>query len=134
MTEEELKISEAFKKCADAKLPDDFADRLVRHIRDNKDKPDVKPSKSIFTRLALLAASVTLVLGFMPAVFENHAVNGSAIVVHCDEIRPASHIPLQDSHLNGLGFLGICREVLRCRIKPIFRALRRRDEEEDDEQ
>ena len=132
MTEDEKKVVEAFQKCADVRLPDDFADRLVRRIREERHQaPDTKhqaPS-TIFTRMALVAASLTLVLGFVPNVLENPADKKAALVARCDEIRPVSHTLPQDSQLTTLAFLGFCREAIRRRMKPLVQRFRRREDE-----
>ncbi len=46
MTEDEKSISEAFASCKDARLPDDFADRLARRIRENGENPANKTIKT----------------------------------------------------------------------------------------
>ena len=130
MTEDEKKIVEAFRKCADVRLPDGFADRLVQRIREKEEKPEAKTIKTVFTRIALVAASLTLLLGFVPGVFESPSENETALVARCDEIRPVNHTLPQDSQLNALAFLGFCREVIRRRVKPLVERLRKREDED----
>ena len=132
MTEDEKKIVEAFGKCADARLPDDFADRLVSRIREkSQPSPATKhqvPS-TILTRIALIAASLTLLLGFVPNVLEPRTGKDAALVAHYDEIRPANHTLPQDNQLNALAFLGFCREIIRRRVKPLVQRFRKREDE-----
>ena len=129
MTEDEKKAVETFRKCADARLPDDFADRLVRRVLEGDGKPETKAIKTVFARIALVAASLTLVLGFVPNVLETRTDKDAALVVWCDEIRPVSHTLPQDNQLSALGFLGFCREMIRRRVKPLVERLRKREDE-----
>ena len=130
MTEDEKKIAAAFRKCADVRLPDDFADRLIRRIREKKDeKNESKSIKTVFTRIALIAASLTLLLGFVPNVLEPRTDKDAALVAHYDEIRPVNHTLPQDSQLNALAFLGFFREVIRRRVKPLVERFRKREDE-----
>lgn len=133
MTDDEMKIVEAFGKCADARLPDDFADRLVKRIRTGKDPegekspliPQPHPSS---LHLALVAASLTLLLGFVPNVLDTSSDRPTPIVAHCDEIRPASRTLPQDGQLNTLAFLGFCREAIRRRVRMFLLRNRKRED------
>ena len=130
MTEDERKIAEAFKKCAEARLPDDFADRLVRRIREKETtKGKAESAKVAFARLVLVAASVTLLLGFVPIVFERTDGAGTA-EARCDQIRPANHALPHENQLDGLAFLGFCRELIRRRTKPLVERFRKREDED----
>ena len=130
MTEDEKKIAEAIRKCADARLPDDFADRFVRHVCEKESKDESKSVGSVFAHIAILAASVTLLLGFVPNVLETRTEDKSARVARCDEIRAAGHTVPQDSQLNTLALLGFCREAIRRGMKPFVRRFRRREDED----
>lgn len=128
MTEDEKRIAEAVRKCVDARLPDDFADRLVKRIRESKRK--TKPLKTVFARMVLIAASLTLLLGFVSNAGNSSSARSSEIVAQFDEIRPADHTLPQDSQLNALALLGFCREVIRRRTKLLSELFRRREDEE----
>lgn len=131
MTDEETKVAEAFQKCANVRLPDDFADRLVKHIREDKDPAGQKTSlPTVFTRIALVAASLTLLLGFVPNAFDDSSKDRSVIVAHCDEIRPVNPAMPQDGQLNALALLGFCREIIRRRVRSFLTRSRKREEEE----
>lgn len=131
MTDEDNKIEKALRKCADVHLPDDFADRLVKRIRESRECEEKKTSlKSVFTRIALIAASLTLLLGFVNGAI-GYASNGQAqVVAHGDEIRAVNPMLPQDSQLNALAFLGFCREVIRRRVRYLLVRSRKREEEE----
>lgn len=128
MTEDEKRIAEAVRKCVDARLPDDFADRLVKRIRESKRK--TKPLKTVFARMVLIAASLTLLLGFVSNAGNSSSERSSEIIAQFDEIRPADHTLPQDSQLNALALLGFCREVIRRRTKLLSELFRRREDEE----
>lgn len=131
MTNEETKVVEAFQKCANVRLPDDFADRLVKHIREDKGLTEQKTSlKTVFARIALVAASLTLLLGFVPDAFDDSSNSRTENVAHCDEIRPVNPALPQDSQLNALAFLGFCREAIRRRMRTLLTRSRKREEEE----
>ena len=129
MTEEDRKVTEAFKSCADVRLPDDFADRLVQCIRENKEAKKAS-LKAVFTRIALVAASLTLLLGFVPNVFDQSGERRTEIVAQCDEIRPANTALPQDTRLNALALLGFCREAIRRRARSLLVRSRKREDEE----
>ena len=132
MTEDEKKIAEAIRRSVDVRLPEDFADRLVQRIREGKkDAKDRGVLGKGLARVVLVAASVTLLLGFVPGVFERNDAGRDARIVHFDEIRPAdpNRMP-SDSQLNGLAMFGFCREAIRRRVKPLVQFFcKRRDEE-----
>lgn len=131
MTDEDAKIEKALKKCADAHLPDDFADRLVKRIRESKEGEEKKSSlRSVFVRIALVAASLTLLLGFVPGVFDRSPDGRTQAAAHCDEIRAVDPTLPQDSQLDVLAFLGFCREVIRRRARSLLVRGRKREEEE----
>ena len=131
MTDDDTKLEDALKKCAQVHLPDDFADRLVVRIREGETGDEKKSSpKSVFSRLALIAASLTLLLGFVPGAFNSSSDNRRTVVVPCAEIRSVSHTLPQDSQLNALAFLGFCREVVRHRVRSLLVRCRKREEEE----
>lgn len=129
MTDEEAKVVEAFQQCANVRLPDDFADRLVKRIREDKAKEAQKSSfKTAFTRIVLIAASLTLLLGFAPNVFDRPSAGRPEKVAHVDEIRSVNHALPQDSQLDALAILGLCREVVRRRVRTFLVRLRKREE------
>lgn len=131
MTDEDAKIEKALWKRADAHLPDGFADRLVKRIRESREGEEKKTSlKSGFTRIALVAASLTLLLGFVPGVLDHTSNRQAQVVAHCDEIRAVNPTLPQDSQLNALAFLGLCREVIRRRVRSLLVRSRKREEEE----
>ena len=130
VTNEDTKIEEAFKKCADVRLPADFADRLVKRVQADRKRRRKASVKSDFIRIALVAASLTLLLGFVPGVLDRSRDRRTEIAVHCDEIRAAGATLPQDSQLNALAFLGFCREVIRRRVRPLLARGRRREEEQ----
>lgn len=131
MTDEDNKIEKALRKCAGVHLPEDFADRLVKRIRESRVCEEKKTSlKSVFTRIALVAASLTLLLGFIPGAFDHPSNRQAQVVAHCDEIRAVDPMLPQDSQLNALAFLGFCREVIRRRVRSLFVRSRKREEDE----
>lgn len=132
MTEDEKSIVEALASCKDARLPDDFADRLARRIRENGEKPANKTIKTTFTRLALIAASATLILGFVPGTFDGDRHQDGAVVANCDILRPTETSHPENYQLNGLAFLGFCHEVIRRRFKPLVRAFQKREDDVED--
>lgn len=126
--EEELKIAGAFGKCADVRLPDDFADRLVERIRRNESgEAKMKNGKTVFVRGILAAASLTMLLGFVPIMLERPIDTRAEAVSHRSEIRAERNPPPQDGQFSALAFLGFCREVIRRRVRPLLS--RRREEE-----
>ena len=132
MTEDEKKIAEAIRKSVDVRLPEDFADRLVQRIREGK--KDVKDHGVLgkgLARVVLVAASVTLLLGFVPTVFERDDAGRDIRIVHFDEIRPSdpNRMP-SDFQLNGLALFGFCREAIRRRVKPLVQCFCKRREED----
>ena len=130
MKDEEKKVEEAFQTCANVRLPDDFADRLVTRIRESKESEGKNVSiRTVFARIALVAASLTLLLGFVPNVLDQSS-DRSEIVAHCDEIRPANQTVPQDSHLTTLTFLGFCREAIRRRVRSLLVRSRKREDED----
>ena len=133
MTEDEKKIAEAIRKSVDVRLPEDFADRLVQRIREGKkDAKDRGVLGKGLARVVLVAASVTLLLGFIPAVFDHSDEGRDARVAQCDSIRPSdpNRMP-SDFQLNGLALFGFCREAIRRRVKPLVRCFcKRKDEDE----
>ncbi len=130
MKDEEKKVEEAFLTCANVRLPDDFADRLVTRIRESKESEGKNVSiRTVFARIALVAASLTLLLGFVPNVLDQSS-DRSEIVAHCDEIRPANQTVPLDSHLTTLAFLGFCREAIRRRVRSLLVRSRKREDED----
>ena len=132
MTEDEKKIAEAIRRSADVRLPEDFVDRLVQRIREGKKAPcDRGVLGKGLARVVLVAASVTLLLGFVPTVFERDDAGRDVRIVHFDEIRPSdpNRMP-SDSQLNGLALFGFCREAIRRRVKPLVRRFCKRKDEE----
>ena len=132
MTEDEKKIAEAIRRSADVRLPEDFADRLVQRIREGKKDPrDRGVLGKGLARVVLVAASVTLLLGFVPNVFDQPDGRRDVRVAQCDSIRPSdpNRMP-SDSQLNGLALFGFCREAIRCRVKPLVQCFCKRREED----
>ena len=132
MTEEEKKIAEAIRRSVDVRLPEDFVDRLVQRIREgNNDVKDRGVLGRGLARVVLVAASVTLLLGFVPTVFERDDAGRDVRIVHFDEIRPSeqSRMP-SDFQLNGLALFGFCREAIRRRVKPLVQCFCKRREED----
>ena len=132
MTEDEKKIAEAIRRSVDVRLPEDFADRLVRRIREGKkDSKDCGVLGKGLARVVLVAASVTLLLGFVPGVFERDDAGRDVRIVHFDEIRPTdpNRMP-SDFQLTGLALFGFCREAIRRRVKPLVRCFCKRKDEE----
>ena len=132
MTEDEKKIAEAIRRSVDVRLPEDFADRLVQRIREGK--KDVKDHGVLgkgLARVVLVAASVTLLLGFVPGVFERDDAGRDVRIVHFDEIRPSNpnRVP-SDFQLTGLAMFGFCREAIRRRVKPLGQCFCKRREED----
>ena len=132
MTEDEKKIAEAIRRSADASLPEDFADRLVQRIREVEKSPRNRGvlGKGL-ARVVLVAASVTLLLGFVPAVFDHSDAERDARVAQGDTIRPTdpNRMP-SDFQLNGLALFGFCREAIRRRVKPLVQCFCKRKDEE----
>ena len=142
MTEDEKKIAEAIQRSVDVRLPEDFADRLVQRIREGKkdassfakateDRHDRGVLGKGLARVVLVAASVTLLLGFVPTVFDHSDAECGARVAQCDSIRPSypNRVP-SDFHLNGLALFGFCREAIRRRVKPLVQYFCKRKDEE----
>ena len=132
MTEDEKKIAEVIRRSVDVRLPEDFADRLVQRIREGK--KDVKDHGVLgkgLARVVLVAASVTLLLGFVPGVFERDDAGRDVRIVHFDEIRPTdpNRMP-SDFQLTGLALFGFCREAIRRRVKPLVQCFCKRREED----
>ena len=133
MTGDEKKIAEAIRRSVDARLPEDFADRLVHRIRvGEKEAKDRGVLGKGLARVVLVAASVTLLLGFVPAVFDHSDAEREVRVAQCDTIRPTdpNRMP-SDFQLNGLALFGFCREAIRRRVKPLMQCFckRRREDE-----
>ena len=131
MTEDEKKIAEAIRRSVDVRLPEDFADRLVRRIREGKkNAKDHGVLGRGLARVVLVAASVTLLLGFVPGVFERNDAGRDVRIVHFDEIRPTdpNRVP-SDFQLTGLAMFGFCREAIRRRVKSILVRSRKREDE-----
>ena len=133
MTNDEKKIAEAIRRSVDVRLPEDFADRLVQRIREGqKNSRDRGVLGKGLARVVLVAASVTLLLGFVSPVFDHSDAGREARVAHCDAIRPSdpNRMP-SDFQLNGLALFGFCREAIRRRVKPLVRCFckRRREDE-----
>ena len=82
-------------------------------------------------RVVLVAASVTLLLGFVPTVFDHSDEGGDARVAQCDSIRPSdpNRVP-SDFQLTGIALFGFCREAIRRRVKPLVRCFCKRREED----
>ena len=142
MTDDEKMIAEAIRKSVDVRLPEDFADRLVQRIREEKkdassfakateDRKDRGVLGKGLARVVLVAASVTLLLGFVPGVFERNDAGRDVRIVHFDEIRPSdpNRVP-SDSQLTGLAMFGFCREAIRRRVKPLVQCFCKRREED----
>ena len=132
MTEDEKKIAEAIRKSVDVRLPEDFADRLVQRIREGKkDAKDRGVLGRGLARVVLVAASVTLLLGFVPTVFERDDAGRDVRIVHFDEIRPSdpNRMP-SDFQLTGLALFGFCREAIRRCVKPLVQCFCKRREED----
>ena len=132
MTEDEQKITEAIRRSVDVRLPEDFADRLVQRIREGEKNPrDRGVLGKGLARVVLVAASVTLLLGFVPIVFERDDAGREARVAQCDSIRPSdpNRMP-SDFQLNGLALFGFCREAIRRRVKPLVQCFCKRREED----
>ena len=132
MTEEEKKIAETIRRSVDVRLPEDFADRLVQRIREGKkDAKDRGVLGRGLARVVLVAASVTLLLGFVPGVFERDDAGRDVRIVHFDEIRPTdpNRVP-SDFQLTGLAMFGFCREAIRRRVKPLVQCFCKRREED----
>ena len=132
MTDDEKKIAEAIRRSVDVRLPEDFADRLVQRIREGKkDAKDHGVLGRGLARVVLVAASVTLLLGFVPTVFERNDAGRDVRIVHFDEIRPSdpNRMP-SDFQLNGLALFGFCREAIRRRVKPLVQCFCKRREED----
>ena len=132
MTDDEKKIAEAIRRSVDVRLPEDFADRLVQRIREGK--KDVKDHGVLgkgLARVVLVAASVTLLLGFVPCAFERNDAGRDVRIVHFDEIRPSDpdRMP-SDSQLNGFALFGFCREAIRRRVKPLVQCFCKRREQD----
>ena len=132
MTEDEKKIAEAIRRSVDVRLPEDFADRLVQRIREGKkDSRDRGVLVKGLARAVLVAASVTLLLGFVPTVFDHSDSGRDARIAQCDAIRPTdSNREPSDFQLTGLALFGFCREAIRRRVKPLVRCFCKRREED----
>ena len=143
MTEDEKKIAEAIRRSVDARLPEDFADRLVQRIREGEkdassfakateDRRDRGVLGKGLARVVLIAASVTLLLGFVPTVFDHSEAECNARVAQCDSIRPSdpNRVP-SDFQLNGLALFGFCREAIRRRVKPLVQCFCKRKREDE---
>ena len=133
MTEDEKKIAEVIRRSVDVRLPEDFADRLVQRIREGKNDPrDRGVLGKGLARVVLVAASVTLLLGFVPVVFERDDAGRDARVAQCDSIRPSdpNRMP-SDFQLNGLALFGFCREAIRRRVKPLVQCFCKRKREDE---
>ena len=131
MTDDEKKLAEAIRRSVDARLPEDFADRLVQRIREGDESPrDRGVLGKGLARVVLVAASVTLLLGFVPTVFDHSDTERNARVAQCDSIRPSdpNGVP-SDFQLNGLALFGFCREAIRRRVKPLLVRSRKREDE-----
>ena len=130
MTDDEKKIAEAIRRSVDVRLPEEFADRLVQRIREDK-KGDCGVLGKGLARVVLVAASVTLLLGFVPTVFDRSDEGRNACVAQCDSIRPTdpNRVP-SDFQLNGLALFGFCREAIRRRVKPLMQCFCKRKDEE----
>ena len=132
MTDDEKKIAEAIRRSVDVRLQEDFADRLVQRVREGeKDAKDRGVLGKGLARVVLVAASVTLLLGFVPGVFERDDAGRDVRIVHFDEIRPTdpNRVP-SDFQLNGLALFGFCREAIRRRVKPLVQCFCKRREED----
>ena len=132
MTDDEQKIAEAIRRSVDVRLPEDFADRLVQRICEGKkDAKDRGVLGRGLARVVLVAASVTLLLGFVPGVFDRNDAGRDVRIVHFDEIRPTdpNRVP-SDFQLNGLALFGFCREAIRRRVKPLVQCFCKRREED----
>ena len=132
MTDDEKKIAEAIRRSVDVRLPEEFADRLVQRIREEKKDPrDRGVLGKGLARVVLVAASVTLLLGFVPTVFDHSDAGREVRVVRCDAIRPSdpNRVP-SDFQLNGLALFGFCREAIRRRVKPLVQCFCKRKDEE----
>ena len=133
MTEDEKKIAEAIRRSVEVRLPEDFADRLVQRIREGEKNPrDRGVLGKGLARVVLVAASVTLLLGFVPTVFDHSDAGRDARVVQCDSIRPSdpNGVP-SDFQLNGLALFGFCREAIRRRVKPLVQCFCKRKREDE---
>ena len=132
MTDEDSRIGEALRKCAGVHLPDDFADRLVKRILEGKKSEGKRAAafKRIVARIAMVAASVTLLFGFVPGAFDRFQGTRTEVVARCDGLRAATPAPPQDSQLNALAFLGLCREVIRRRVRSLLVRGRKREDED----
>ena len=143
MTNDEKKIAEVIRRSVDARLPEDFADRLVQRIHEGKkdassfakateDRQDRGVLGKGLARVVLVAASVTLLLGFVPGVFERDDAGRDVRIVHFDEIRPSdpNRVP-SDFQLTGLAMFGFCREAIRRRVKPLVRCFCKRKREDE---
>ena len=128
MTEDEKKIAEAIRRSVDVRLPEDFADRLVQRIREGeKDPRDRGVLGKGLARVVLVAASVTLLLGFVPTVFDHSDAERNARVAQYDSIRPSDPDGMpSDFQLNGLALFGFCREAIRRRVKPLVQCFCKR--------
>ena len=133
MTEDEKKIAEAIRRSVDVCLPEDFADRLVQRIREGEKNPrDRGVLGKGLARIVLVAASVTLLLGFVPGVFERNDAGRDVRIVHFDEIRPTNpNRTPSDFQLNGLALFGFCREAIRRRVKPLVQCFCKRKREDE---
>ena len=130
MTDEDVKIEEALRKCADVHLPDDFADRLAECVRRGGRQDAGCRAGAVLVRVVLVAASLAVLLGFVPKIGECRRGTRPEAVAQVDEIRPTNRGLPQDVQLNALALLGFCREVMRRRVKPLMPRFRKRREDE----
>ena len=130
MTDEETKVVTVFQTCANARLPDGFADRLVKRLRESKESEGEKSSlKTVFTRIALVAASLTLLFGFLPNVLDDSSSDRAEMVARVGEIRPVNPTLPHDSQLSALALLGFCREAIRRRVRSLLERRRKREDD-----
>lgn len=129
MTTEDLKIAEAFKKCAVARLSPASANRLVNRLLTHAKTPKKSSKKPTLARLALIAASLTLLMGFVPFL-KSPPETSPALIASLDEVRPHSPALPQENQLNTLAFLGFCREIIRRRSRTLVERFKRRRDED----
>ena len=130
MTDDEKKIAEAIRRSVDVRLPEDFADRLVQRIREGK-KGDPGVLGKGLARVVLVVASVTLLLGSVPTVFDHSDAKREVRVAQRDTIRPSDSNGMpSDFQLNGLALFGFCCEAIRRRVKPLVQFFCKRKDEE----
>ena len=117
-----------------ATLPSRRPRRYGRGLRIREERKDPHDRGVLGERLArvvLVAASVTLLLGFVPTVFERDDAGRDARVAQCDSIRPSdpNRVP-SDFQLTGIALFGFCREAIRRRVKPLVLCFCKRREED----